>query len=38
MVIGTFAVVTVVGGPGDGRHDLERYRGLAARQPWLAGA
>jgi NADH-quinone oxidoreductase subunit N len=37
MVIGTFAVVTVVGGPGDGRHDLERYRGLASRQPWLAG-
>jgi NADH-quinone oxidoreductase subunit N len=37
MVIGTFAVVTVVGGPGDGRHDLERYRGLAKRQPWLAG-
>jgi NADH-quinone oxidoreductase subunit N len=38
MVVGTFAVVTVVGGKGDGAHDLERYRGLAARQPWLAGA
>ena len=38
MVIGTFAVITVVGGPGDGAHDLERYRGLASRQPWLAGA
>jgi NADH-quinone oxidoreductase subunit N len=38
MVIGTFAVVTVVGGRGDKAHDLERYRGLAARQPWLAGA
>jgi NADH-quinone oxidoreductase subunit N len=38
MVIGTFAVITVVGGPGDGAHDLDRYRGLAARQPWLAGA
>jgi NADH-quinone oxidoreductase subunit N len=38
MVIGTFAVVMVVGGRGDGHHDLERYRGLAARQPWLAGA
>ena len=37
MVVGTFAVVTVVAGPGDGAHDLERYRGLAARQPWLAG-
>ena len=38
MVIGTFAVITVVGGPGDGAHDLGRYRGLASRQPWLAGA
>jgi NADH-quinone oxidoreductase subunit N len=38
MVIGTFAVITVVGGPGDGAHDLSRYRGLASRQPWLAGA
>jgi NADH-quinone oxidoreductase subunit N len=37
MVVGTFAVVTVVAGPGDGANDLERYRGLAARQPWLAG-
>jgi NADH-quinone oxidoreductase subunit N len=38
MVLGTFAVVTVVGGPGDRAHDLERYRGLSSRQPWLAGA
>jgi len=38
MVIGSFAVVTVVGGRGDTRHDLEHYRGLAARRPWLAGA
>ena len=38
MVIGTFAVVMVVGGPGDGAHDLSRYRGLASRQPWLAGS
>jgi NADH-quinone oxidoreductase subunit N len=38
MVIGTFAVITVVGGAGDGAHELGRYRGLAARQPWLAGA
>jgi NADH-quinone oxidoreductase subunit N len=38
MVIGTFAVIMVVGGKGDGAHDLERYRGLASRQPWLAGA
>jgi NADH-quinone oxidoreductase subunit N len=38
MVIGTFAVVTVIGGPGDTRHDLERYRGLAGRRPLLAGS
>jgi NADH-quinone oxidoreductase subunit N len=38
MVIGSFAVVTVIGGPGDTRHDLNRYRGLAARRPWLAGS
>jgi NADH-quinone oxidoreductase subunit N len=38
MVIGSFAVVTVIGGPGDTRHDLDRYRGLAARHPWLAGS
>jgi NADH-quinone oxidoreductase subunit N len=38
MVIGSFAVVTVIGGPGDTRHDLDRYRGLAARRPWLAGS
>ncbi|HXX90604.1 MAG TPA: NADH-quinone oxidoreductase subunit N [Acidimicrobiales bacterium] len=38
MVIGSFAVVSVVGGAGDDRHGLERYRGLAARQPWLAAA
>ncbi|HUA94191.1 MAG TPA: proton-conducting transporter membrane subunit, partial [Acidimicrobiales bacterium] len=36
MVIGTFAVVTVLGGEGDGDHDLSRYRGLAGRQPVLA--
>ncbi len=38
MVLGSFAVVTVVGGRGDSRHDLQRYRGLAARQPVLAAA
>ena len=27
MVIGSFAVVTVVGGPGDGNHDITAYRG-----------
>ncbi|HUO47954.1 MAG TPA: NADH-quinone oxidoreductase subunit N [Acidimicrobiales bacterium] len=38
MVIGSFAVVSVVGGSDDDRHGIERYRGLAARQPWLAAA
>ena len=36
MSVGSFAVVTVLGGEGDGDHDLARYRGLAARQPVLA--
>jgi NADH-quinone oxidoreductase subunit N len=37
MVIGSFAVVTVIGGRGDTRHDLDNYRGLAGRRPVLAG-
>jgi NADH-quinone oxidoreductase subunit N len=36
MVIGSFAIVTVLGREGDGDHDLARYRGLARRQPVLA--
>ena len=36
MVIGSFAIVTVLGRAGDGDHDLARYRGLAGRQPVLA--
>jgi NADH-quinone oxidoreductase subunit N len=38
MVIGSFAVVTVVAGPGDTNNDLDHYRGLAVRHPWLAGS
>jgi NADH-quinone oxidoreductase subunit N len=38
MVMGSFAVVTVVGARGDARHSLEDYRGLARRQPVLAVA
>jgi NADH-quinone oxidoreductase subunit N len=38
VVIASFAIVTLVGGPGDAGHSLERYRGLARRQPWLGGA
>jgi NADH-quinone oxidoreductase subunit N len=36
MVIGSFAIVTVLGREGDADHDLARYRGLAGRQPVLA--
>ncbi|HUA95441.1 MAG TPA: NADH-quinone oxidoreductase subunit N [Acidimicrobiales bacterium] len=36
MVIGSFAVVTLIGGKGDRDHDLSSYRGLARRQPLLA--
>jgi NADH-quinone oxidoreductase subunit N len=36
--VATFAVVTLMGGLGDDHHAIERYRGLARRQPWLGGA
>ncbi len=36
LVIGTFAVITVVAGPGDTRSSITDYRGLAKRQPVLA--
>jgi NADH-quinone oxidoreductase subunit N len=36
MTVGSFAIVTVLGGEADGDHDLSRYRGLARRQPALA--
>ncbi len=36
MVMGSFAVITVVGRRGDARHGLDEYRGLAARRPALA--
>jgi len=36
MVIGSFAVVTVLGRRGDADHDIAAYRGLARRQPALA--
>ena len=38
LVIGTFSVITLVGGTGDSRHGLERYRGLARQRPLLAVA
>jgi NADH-quinone oxidoreductase subunit N len=37
LTIGSFAVVTVVAGRGDERNDLDNYRGLAKRSPFLAG-
>jgi NADH-quinone oxidoreductase subunit N len=36
MVIGTFAIVTVLGRSGDTTHDISTYRGLARRQPLVA--
>jgi NADH-quinone oxidoreductase subunit N len=36
MVMGSFAIVTVVGRRGDAAHDLESYRGLSKRRPSLA--
>ena len=38
LVLGSFAVVGVVGGRGDRRHDIEAYRGLATHNPLLAAA
>jgi NADH-quinone oxidoreductase subunit N len=38
LATGSFAVVTTVGGRGDADHGLDAYRGLARRQPVLAGA
>ena len=38
MVVGSFAVVTVVGRKGDRRHSLDDYKGLGSRAPVLAGA
>lgn len=37
-VLGSFAVAALVAGPGDAEHYLERYCGLARRNPWLGGA
>ena len=36
MVIGSFAIATLVGRRGDDQHDLEAYQGLARRRPALA--
>ena len=36
LVGGSFAIVTVVGRKGDGRHSLDDYRGLSRSRPVLA--
>jgi NADH-quinone oxidoreductase subunit N len=36
LVLGSFGVITVVGGRGDHDHDLDNYRGLGRRKPALA--
>lgn len=36
MVLGSFAIVTMVGQAGDARHALDDYRGLARTRPGLA--
>ena len=36
MILGSFAIVTVVGRRGDADHDLDAYRGLSRRRPGLA--
>jgi NADH-quinone oxidoreductase subunit N len=38
VIIATFAIVGLVGGAGDDAHDIEAYRGLGRRQPWLGAA
>jgi NADH-quinone oxidoreductase subunit N len=38
VIIATFAIITLVGGEGDVNHDIDHYRGLARRQPWLGAA
>jgi NADH-quinone oxidoreductase subunit N len=36
MVLGSFAIVSLVGRKGDAEHDLEHYKGLSSRRPVLA--
>jgi NADH-quinone oxidoreductase subunit N len=36
MVMGSFAIATLVGRKGDANHDLDAYRGLATTRPALA--
>ena len=36
MVMGSFAIVALVGRKGDAQHDLDAYKGLSSRRPGLA--
>jgi NADH-quinone oxidoreductase subunit N len=36
MVLGSFAIITLIGRKGDANHDLTAYRGLSSRRPALA--
>jgi len=36
LIGGTFGIVTLFGRRGDGHHDIDDYRGLARREPFLA--
>jgi NADH-quinone oxidoreductase subunit N len=36
MVLGSFAIITLIGRKGDADHDLNAYRGLSTRRPALA--
>ncbi|HYA45064.1 MAG TPA: proton-conducting transporter membrane subunit, partial [Acidimicrobiales bacterium] len=38
MVVGTFAVVSILQGRGEARNDIGALRGLARRSPWLAAS
>jgi NADH-quinone oxidoreductase subunit N len=38
LVMGTFAIVSVIQGRGEARTDLSAVRGLSSRSPWLAAA
>jgi NADH-quinone oxidoreductase subunit N len=38
LAVGSFAVVTVIGGEGDANHGLDAFRGMGRHRPLLAGA
>ncbi len=38
MIVGTFGVVSLMGGPADSAHMLDDYKGLGRSRPMLAGA